>query len=350
MKHFALLKHPDTYLALDWDLVKEPEACADWLDLFDEVFAEILHHARDVYGAEERIEVARAAFTAEISALRRDPTSFQGGQLNLLELDKIRDRVLRGNDLPDPFKKIKERENQAAMALYPQVIQSHRRLEGKDKWFHLVKGVIAGNTFDLGATATLHLGRESQDFMACIEKIKPRPWLADDFDALAEKLLSFPNLPWRKVVILVDNAGSDFVLGVLPFTRELIRGGVEVVLGANELPSLNDITVGEVGEVVKALAENDPVLAESLRDGRLSIVSSGTDLPVIDLSLVSDELNAAAADADLLMLEGMGRGVETNWDADFTVDTLRICLIKNESVARRIDGENFDCVCCYTPV
>lgn len=56
-----------------------------------------------------------------------------------------------------------------------------------------------------------------------------------------------------------------------------------MVLGANELPSLNDITVTEAREVVTALSDVDPVLANALGSGMLEIVSTGTDLPVIDL-------------------------------------------------------------------
>lgn len=353
MTPFCLLSDPNTYKALDWDLVGDTQGCAEWLVVFEKVFAEILGHAKTVYGAaaEARIETARREFAAEISALRSNPAWFQaatGKQFNLLELDRIRDRVLRSNGMPDAFSAIKTRENRAAMALYSQVVNAHDALEGRNRWLHLVEGVIAGNTFDLGAPATLHLGHESQDFMACIENTKPRPWFKDDFDAFADRVLSESGPKWRKAVILVDNAGSDFVLGVLPFARELVKIGVKVVLGANELPSLNDITAAEVREVVSSLSSKDPILANALKKGMLSIVSTGTDVPVIDLAAVSDALNAAAADADLLVLEGMGRGVETNYDADFTVETLRICLVKNESVAQRIGGVNFDCICMYT--
>jgi damage-control phosphatase, subfamily II, stand-alone protein len=353
MKPFCLLSNPDTYKPLDWDLVEDIQGCAAWLAVFEKVFSEILGHANRVYGeaAATRINTARRQFAAEIATLRSNPASFQtatGKQLNLLELDRIRDCVLRSNGLPDPFSAIKTRENRAAMALYTLVVDLHDYLEGRNRWLHLVEGVIAGNTFDLGAPATFHLGHEPQDFMACIENTKPRPWFKDDFDAFADCVVSESGPRWHKAVILVDNAGSDFVLGVLPFARELLKCGVKVVLGANELPSLNDITATEVREVVSSLRLGDPLLDNALTNDMLSIVSTGTDVPVIDLSAVSDELNAAAADADLLVLEGMGRGVETNYDADFTIDTLRICLIKNESVAQRIGGENFDCVCRFT--
>ena len=108
MKPFCLLADPVAYKALDWDLAEDRQGCAEWLEVFETVFAEILHHCHDVYGenAADRMEVARRAFAAEISALRSNPASYQeatGKQLNLLELDRIRDRVLRDNGLPDAF-------------------------------------------------------------------------------------------------------------------------------------------------------------------------------------------------------------------------------------------------------
>ena len=45
--------------------------------------------------------------------------------------------------------------------------------------------------------------------------------------------------------MFVDNAGADVCLGMIPFVRELIRRGTEVVVAANETPSINDITRGD---------------------------------------------------------------------------------------------------------
>jgi len=47
-------------------------------------------------------------------------------------------------------------------------------------------------------------------------------------------------------------------------------------------------------------------------------MSSGSGLPVIDLRTLSEDFVAATADADLVVLEGMGRGIETNLHARFT--------------------------------
>jgi len=46
----------------------------------------------------------------------------------------------------------------------------------------------------------------------------------------------------------------------------------------------------------------------------------------------------------------MGRGVESNFDAVFKVDSLILAMLKDQAVARRINGEVFDCVCKYRPM
>jgi type II pantothenate kinase len=46
--------------------------------------------------------------------------------------------------------------------------------------------------------------------------------------------------------MFVDNAGADIVLGMLPFAREFLRLGCEVVLAANSQPAINDVTSEEL--------------------------------------------------------------------------------------------------------
>ena len=195
----------------------------------------------------------------------------------------------------------------------------------------------------------MHLAQEPTDFFAEIEETKPRPWLVDDFDRLAADLPAAPPAKWAKTIIFVDNAGADFILGVMPLARELGLFGTKVVLAANELPSLNDMTVNETIAVVERLAAADADLAALIEAGMFEVVSSGGDTPLIDLSRVSDELNEAAADADLVVLEGMGRAVETNFNTRFKVDALKLALLKDPMVAKRIGGELYDCVCRYEP-
>jgi len=98
------------------------------------------------------------------------------------------------------------------------------------------------------------------------------------------------------------------------------------------------------------LAGIDVDLPALLDAQMFEVVSTGNGIPLIDLSEVSDELNAATEDADLVILEGMGRAVESNFDAAFTVDTVHLALLKDPQVAARVGGELFDCVCRYKPI
>jgi hypothetical protein len=164
--------------------------------------------------------------------------------------------------------------------------------------------------------------------------------LIDDFDRLTQRWLSDV---YHKAVIFIDNAGSDFILGALPLARWLARRGTHVVLAANERPTLNDMTIAELRDWWPEITRTEPTFGEL----PITSVSSGTGEPLIDLSEVSSELNAASEDADLVILEGMGRGVESNLGASFTCDALNIAMLKDHSVAKRHGGKLFDVVCRF---
>jgi uncharacterized protein with ATP-grasp and redox domains len=351
MSHFCLLSDPATYVADPRDFVTDVESRNYWLGLFEKHFDTTLTHAAERYGRafEHHIEDARTDFAAKLAALRNDPKAF-GEPFNILSLCRLREASLVDHHLPEPFDHIKRRENEASIKLYSQVVHALHALPDETRWFHLVEAVFAGNIFDLGSSATMNLAQESPDFLATVENTKPRPWLVDDFDRLLDDLSITLPAKWGKAVIFLDNAGCDFILGVMPFARELALEGVQVVLAANDKPSLNDLTADEVIDISADLADIDPDLEALIEAGLFEVVSTGSYTPLIDFSDVSDDLNDAAADADLIVLEGMGRSIESNFDAQFTVDTLHLGLIKDPQVAKDIGGEMYDCVCKYKPI
>jgi damage-control phosphatase, subfamily II, stand-alone protein len=75
--------------------------------------------------------------------------------------------------------------------------------------------------------------------------------------------------------------------GMLPFARELVKGGTEVVLAANEVPSINDITARELRPLLQRAGEGDAVIGRAVAEGVLRCVSSGSADPVIHLGQVS---------------------------------------------------------------
>jgi type II pantothenate kinase len=165
--------------------------------------------------------------------------------------------------------------------------------------------------------------------------------LIDDYDALARRMLD--GQPHRKAVFFIDNAGSDLMLGALPMIRWLAMRGTPVIIAANERPTLNDITLHDLNNWWPRILATEPTLAAL----PIQRVTTGTGEPLIDLGDVSTELNSAAADADLVILEGMGRGVESNLDARFSCDSLNLAMIKDVMIAKRNGGKLFDVVCRF---
>jgi uncharacterized protein with ATP-grasp and redox domains len=351
MARFCLLKDPDNYLLYDWDLVQDTESQTYWLDHFVGQFDQTLKCAADIYGNEadgpERIEAARAHFRRILNHLRLHPDSLPGGKLGVIDICRLREVALREHGIGDPFACLKARENRSALDCYPKTIDAYGVLSGRDKWEALARGVFAGNLFDVGSPAGMDAPDIAPDFFRSIDNVKPRPWLVDGFDAFYEDV-SKPGGAWRKAVVFIDNAGSDFILGLMPLLKELASSGTSIVLTANELPSLNDLTAIDAQACFDELVEIDADLKALSASGMFEVVSSGNDLPLIDLTNISDALNTAAEGADLVIVEGMGRGFEINFNTAFNVDALHMAVLKDTQVTKRMGGELFDCIFKYT--
>eukprot|EP00268_Persea_americana_P033399 TRINITY_DN33076_c0_g2_i1.p1 TRINITY_DN33076_c0_g2~~TRINITY_DN33076_c0_g2_i1.p1 ORF type:complete len:161 (-),score=39.19 TRINITY_DN33076_c0_g2_i1:385-867(-) len=158
---------------------------------------------------------------------------------------------------------------------------------------------------------------------------------------------------------------------MLPLARELLRRGTEVILVANSLPALNDVTAMEIPEIVAEAAKHCDILRKAaeaggllvdamvnIQDGAvenyasapLMVVENGCGSPCLDFRQVNSELAAVAKDADLVVLEGMGRALHTNFNARFKCDTLKLAMVKNQRLAEKlVQGNIFDCVCRFEP-
>jgi len=176
---------------------------------------------------------------------------------------------------------LKKRENEKMLPLLPAVCREIDSLDGRAQLDALILGLFAGNIFDMGADATAKafLG-SSPDFFATRASITPRPWLIDDYDRLAARLLSGP--VHHKTVFFIDNAGSDFLLGAIPMMRWLSQRGTRIVLAANNRPTLNDMTVSDVRAWWPRIVAAEP----SIGGLGIEIVGTGTGEPLIDLGHV----------------------------------------------------------------
>ncbi len=350
MGAFVKLADPASYVACPWNLSLDAQGREYWVGFFKRHINTILKLgveaaiARDEpeKDASQRAASCRAEFYETFDRFAANPASY--GVVTIVTLDKWRDQILRKHGFVDAFIDLKNRENEKMLPLLPAISAQIDALSGAAQIKALVEGVFAGNIFDMGADATAKafLGH-SPDFFNTRATLAKQPWLIDDFDALEARLLSAQR--HRKALFFIDNAGSDFLLGALPLARWLAQRDTQVILAANERPTLNDMTVHDVRAWWPRIVETEP----GLKPLPIEIVSTGTGEPLIDLSDVSEELNRAAERADLVILEGMGRGVESNLEARFSCDVLKIAMIKDVAVASRIGGKVFDVVCKFEP-
>jgi uncharacterized protein with ATP-grasp and redox domains len=348
---FPLLADPMNYVACAWDLSKTDDRRAYWLKLFRDHFAGMLELAmvdaqdRGVAHdrAEEQIENARAGFGAFLKQVEAEPDVF--GPLTILLMCEARERCLRRADIPDPYRLAKQQENESALAVLPTVFTEIDALSGVEQIERVMRGIFAGNIFDLGAVKTIEMFKDGKvDFHDTLNKLKHRPWFVDHLDAWRDRWLDGP--AHKCAVMFVDNAGPDVLLGMIPFARELLRRGTGVILTANETPSLNDITHTELVILIDRVAKLDPLISKSLKSGELELISSGNGAPLIDLRRINSRLAEAVyrRDVDLCVIEGMGRAIETNFDAAFDCDTLKLAMIKDLGVGEAMGAELYDLV------
>jgi type II pantothenate kinase len=282
-----------------------------------------------------------------------------GNPANCRSMCRKRDQIISECGFGDIFETVKREESARAIGLLNRVLSDldavdPNAVRSPERLAAAFQNVLAGNIFDLGAAASADAfsGEGGLDFQSVREQLSPRSeWLADDLDRIVSRILQKP--PLKKVMLFCDNAGVDVVLGMVPLARELLRIGTgEVILVANTVPSVNDITAAELGDMLPILSDMDPensLLPQAVRNGRLRVVGSGSDLPVLDLRQVSPELAAESADADFVIIEGMGRSIETNLYQPLTVDSVRVGMVKHPEVAEALGGKLYDCIVSYLP-
>ncbi|KAK7268957.1 hypothetical protein RIF29_21669 [Crotalaria pallida] len=304
-----------------------------WINLFLNLIPSYKKRAESdtsVIDAAIKAEKFAQRFGEVLESLKKDPTGHS--PLDIVLLCTLREQVLREVGFRDIFKKVKDEENAKAISLFENVVRLNDAIEDEgERLENLVRGIFAGNVFDLGSAQLVEVfAREGMSFLATCQNLVPRPWIIDDLDTFKMK---WSNKSWKKVIIFVDNSGADIILGILPFARELLRRGSQVVLAANDLPSINDVTCNELIEIISKLKDEEGRLV-GVSTSKLMVANSGNDLPVIDLTRVSQEIANLANDADLVILEGMGRGIETNLYAQFKCDSLNIGMVKHLEVAQ----------------
>lgn len=351
---FPLLKEPNDYIACSWDLKLLPERRVFWLNLFRQHFPKLINEAKGVElekgeseeAVNSKLVVAQRLFYEFLDGAETAPEQLE--RLDILSICVAREQALRSAGIDDPYLLVKQRENENALYLLPRLFQAIDSLEGTSRWERLVRGIFAGNLFDLGAVKAAEKFEKGEvDFFATQSELKPRPWLIDDCDAFISRLEARP--PYRAACLFVDNAGFDIILGMLPFARELLKRGTRVILASNSAPALNDITHRELVELVMRISDIDDVIDQARKNETLVLFESGCITPLIDLTRIRVELCRAVErfEVDLVVIEGMGRALESNFHTRFTCDAVKIAMIKSSDIARWLGGSLYDLVIKY---
>ncbi|CAA2951734.1 pantothenate kinase 2 [Olea europaea subsp. europaea] len=374
---FPLFADPKRYEPNTIDLSDRSEL-EYWYTVLSEQLSDLVDKAVASEGgtddAERRGDAFARAFSAHLARLMEEPAAY--GKLGLANLLELREECLREFHFIDAYRSIKQRENEASLAVLPDLLKELDSMTEEARMLTLIEGVLAANIFDWGSRACVdlyHKGTIIEIYRMSRNKMQ-RPWRVDDFDVFKERMFGSGDKkpePHKRALLFVDNSGADIVLGMLPLARELLRRGTEVVLVANSLPALNDVTAMEVPDIVAEAAKHCDILRGAAEAGGLlvdaminiqdsskespssvplMVVENGCGSPCIDLRQVSSELAAAAKDADLVILEGMGRALHTNFNARFKCDALKLAMVKNQRLAEKlIKGNIYDCVCRFEP-
>ncbi|KAM9115926.1 4'-phosphopantetheine phosphatase [Pangshura tecta] len=349
--NLPLLKDPSTYIPDTVDLTDDAMARKYWLTCFEEALDGVVKRAvasqPDSIDAAERAEKFRQKYWNKLQTLRQQPFAY--GTLTVRSLLDTREHCLNEFNFPDPYSKVKQKENGIALKCFPSVIESLDSLGWEERQFALVKGLLAGNVFDWGAKAVSEvLESEPQfGFEEAKEKLQERPWLEDSYNKWIQRLKEGP--PHKCALIFADNSGIDIILGVFPFVRELLSRGTEVILACNSGPALNDVTYSESLIVTERIAAMDPIIQSALTEERLLLVQTGSSSPCLDLSRLDKGLALLVRErkTDLVIIEGMGRAIHTNYYAALQCESLKLAVIKNSWLADRLGGKIFSVIFKY---
>jgi len=297
----------------------------------------------------------------------------------LMDMVEEKERLLRSCGLEDMFLGLKSNENEICLALYPEMCKAiDNAADSRAKLKLVVEAALAGNLFDAGAAAAVQnvafcdeeqaqcdFPEESKRFnldasqlFATFAKAQEkvlRPstgWKFDSFEQIDARL---HDAPWKRVLIFCDNAGAD-TMGMVLLARYLSSNSADtsVALVANSTAALNDITYDELSRFVSNCAKSDADLRSLVDAGRITCLPSGATSTLLDFTRVSTELESYVRGANtanedwLVVLDGMGRSLESNWNAasymSTGVDVLTLAMVKSEINAKRLGAEVYDCV------
>ena len=117
-------------------------------------------------------------------------------------------------------------------------------------------------------------------------------------------------------------------------------------------------------DVMRRVCEMDQPIDKAWKSGKLQVIGTGSSSPCLDLLRINSDLCNICTDVDLVILEGMGRAIHTNFYANFKVDSVKIggeftyCLMvwlitivfKNAMIAEILGASMYDGMCLFKQV
>ncbi|RZF32049.1 hypothetical protein LSTR_LSTR005953 [Laodelphax striatellus] len=349
LAYCPLLTSPALYVPDTVDLNADAEAREYWLQCFEDSLDKFVVTAVASQPSSEtgelRAQQFRHKYVSRLRRLRRQPFAY--GNLTVRSLLDTIEHCLKEFDFPDPYLTQKQMENECALSLLRERLDELDGMQSeRERHIELVTSILAGNMFDWGAKEVVEIMETKQfGFREARARIPERPWLVDCLDAWLDRLEQ--KEAHHCAAIFADNSGVDIILGILPFARELIQRGTKVILCANSAPALNDVTHSELLVILRQAAAICPIISRALTNGELVAMETAQAGPCLDLSRLNGELAKQMRFVDLLVLEGMGRAVHTNLNAQFRCECLKVAVIKNRWLANRLGGPMFSVLCKY---
>lgn len=348
---FPLLRSDIVYRPDTVSLNHDPEAREYWIccmeGSIEKTIVKAVESQSNCADVRQRAENVRRKYLEHLKILREKPFAY--GCCNVRNLLDLREQILNQFLFDDAFLNQKRFENERAMEELSAVLKEVDAISNeRDRQILVIKGLLAGNVFDWGAKEVVKLMEDNDGltFKMATAALQKRPWLVDDLDVWLEAYFSND---YRCALIFVDNSGADVLLGVLPFAREFIRRHSKVIIACNWSPALNDITEHEMEALMDGICEKDETIKNAVLEGRLIVCNSGQGSPCLDLRRINSSLCelVVSEGVDLVVIEGMGRAIHTNFDAHFTCDSLKAAVIKTKWLADRLGGSVFSVVCKF---
>jgi uncharacterized protein with ATP-grasp and redox domains len=228
----------------------------------------------------------------------------------------IHDVVKKITGQEDPYKELKERANEQALNIYPEL---RRKIESAgDKLLMALELAIAGNIIDYGTKNSLDVEEELTKILQREQRV---------IDDEKESLFDFESFKdavdnAKSILYIGDNVGETVFDCILLEEIKRIYPGKEIVYAVREKPIINDVL------------EADAVKAGI--DKFAQIVSSGSELPGTMIPLCSKTFVDIFKKADMVISKGQGN-FETLSDEERPIFFL--FMAKCPVVAKNVDCE-----------